>query len=94
MLPPVSGSLDPKQWSRIQFSNLHFWTPNFLPEIARIEFFEQILFSTISAVGEAQNPVRAAKLDAVYVFSHLLQILLKFQYGKNTNINFSQKFQM
>jgi len=46
------------------------------------------------AVGEAEKADRAAKLDEECIFSDLLLILLKFQYGKCTNMEFSQKFQM
>jgi len=62
------------------------------PEIARTEFFRTDLFSTIPAVAEAQKPDRAAKLHVVGVFSQLLLFLLKFQYGKSINMDFSQKF--
>jgi len=62
--------------------------------MAKLSSFEPIQFSSVPALGEAQKTCELARLDAVCVFSHLFQILLKFQHGNFTNMNFSQKFLM
>jgi len=46
---------------------------------------------TIPAVGEAQKPDRAAKLDAVCVFSRLLRILLKISVRQKHKYGFFSK---
>jgi len=68
-----------------------FGTPNFPTKRPKIDFFERILFSSIPAVGEAQNRIGKTRRDAGTFFSHLLRNLPKFQYGNSTNMDFSQK---
>ena len=67
----------------LNFSHLQLWTPNFPPRNSlNWNFSIRSCFSAVPAVVEAQNPVREAKLDARCIFSHLLRVLLKFQYRK------------
>ena len=69
--------------------------PNVLPRNGpNRRFSKGSCFRVFRRSAKRKNRSGSARLDAVCVFSHLLRIFLQFQYGKCTNMDFSQNIQM